>query len=77
MEEEHPPQQNAQGNIKLLQNGQRRKLVQTYFDPSPTLCGGKNILKQTYGFLPTDHERGELRETKQREPEQASKSTGY
>lgn len=43
MEEEHPPQQNAQGNIKLLQNGQIRKLVQTYLDPSPTLWGKKQI----------------------------------
>lgn len=44
MEEEHPPQQNAQGNIKLLQNGQI-KLVQTYFDLSPTLWGKKAQIK--------------------------------
>lgn len=76
MEEEHPPQQSTQGN-KLLQNGQIRKLVQAYFAPSPTLWGGKHRLKQIYGFLPTDQERGELRETKQCELEQVSKSTGY
>ena len=65
VEEEHPPQQSTQGNIKLLQNGQIRKLIQTYFAPSPTLWGGKHRLKQICGFLPTDQERGELIETKQ------------